>query len=158
MLSEHLLNSNENYTHFAILYALYTNKTCSTIELAKILDIEIGELNAQLKSLSRTGLIIHKLADKTSAWCLSRSGYRAISSYYISLSKLRKRILFETNKTLCSDEYGRIYYTITKGELKEIGEDNLFIPDGFILGSIGRTKDPNKYRVYLVRSSIPTNY
>ena len=158
MFSEYLLNSIANYTHFAILYALYTNKTCSTIELSRILDVKIDELTAQIESLYKTGLLIHKSNPKTSVWCLSRSGYRAISSYYISLSKLRKRTLFETNKTLCSDEYGRIYYTITKGELKEIGEDNLFIPDGFILGSIGRTKDPNKYRVYLVRSSIPTNY
>jgi RIO-like serine/threonine protein kinase len=155
MLSKHLLNNNVNYTHFAILYALYTNKFCSTNELAKILDIEIDELTNQLNSLYKTGLLIRKSTANTCTWCLSRSGYRAISSYYLSLSKLRKRMSFETNKTLCSDEYGRIYYTITKAELKEIGEDNLFIPDGFILGFIGRTKDPNKYRVYLVKSSIP---
>jgi len=158
MLSENLLDSNINYTHFAILYALYTNKFCSTIELSRILDIEIDELTDQLNSLYKTGLLIRKSTTDTCAWCLSRSGYKTISSYYLSLSKLRKRMSFETNKTLCSDEYGRIYYTITKGELKEVGEDNLFIPDGFILGFIGKTEDPNKYRVYLVRSSIPTNY
>jgi len=158
MLSEYLLNNSVNYTHFAILYALYTNKFCSTTELARILDIEIDELNDQLESLYKTGLLIRKSTTNTSAWCLSRSGYKAISSHYLSLSKLRKRMLFETDKVLHSDECGRIYYTITKAELKRLGEDNIFIPDGFILGFIGKTKNPNVYRVYLVRSSIPTNY
>ena len=158
MFSEYLLNSNANYTHFAILYALYVNKFCSTIELAKILDMEIDKLTDQLQSLYKTGLLISKPTTNISAWCLSRSGYKAISSHYLSLSKLRKKLLSETDKVLHSDEYGRIYYTITKGELKEIGEDNIFIPDGFILGFIGKTKNPNIYRVYLVRSSIPTNH
>jgi predicted transcriptional regulator len=158
MFSEYLLNNNANYTHFAILYALYTNKFCSTAELARILDIEINELNDQLKSLYKTGLLISKSTNETSAWCLSYSGYRTISSHYLSLSKLRKRMSSETDKLLHSDEYGRIYYTITKAELKRLGEDNIFIPDGFILGFIGKTKNPNIYRVYLVRSSIPSNY
>jgi len=158
MFSEHLLNNNINYTHFAILYALYTNKFCNTNELARILDLETDELTNQLNSLYKTGLLIRKSDNNNCIWCLSRSGYRAISSHHLSLSKLKKRISFETDKVLHSDEYGRIYYTITQAELKRMGEDNIFIPDGFILGFIGKTKNPNIYRVYLVRSSIPTNH
>jgi len=158
MLSEYLLDNNVNYIYFAILYALYTHKICSTIELARVLDIKVDELNNQLKSLYKTGLLISKSSKNGSVWCLSRSGYKAIYSHHISLSKLRKRLSFETDKTLHSDEYGRIYYTTTKAELKKMGEDNIFIPDGFILGFIGKTKNPNIYRVYLVRSSIPASY
>lgn len=142
----------------SVLHSFYKTKIQSVAQI--FLDLELTEQNISIEdlineliNLAKSGLLLNISSRRDQIWAITPAGYRVISSYKISTTKLLSSLNKEFRTPIKSDNMARLYYELTSEEEKLLSNEEIAAPYGYMVTTIDRSYTPT--RVYITKTEVP---